>query len=133
MRLAVASGIQTSCLVGALALMTAGRGIAGWVLVMLGGFTVAATHVRWITSDRAHRRTWRGTSRATGVVVLLALLALLGGGGLAAQALAVERPWLAAVVAVATGVAFGTLGRWWHRRLAPQPARRRRPQKSTVA
>lgn len=119
LRLAVASGVQATFLVGGLALMTAGHGIAGWGLMMVGGFVVASTHLRWLTWDRGRRRTWRGGSRAAGFLVVLCLLAVLGGSGLAARALAVEHPAFAAAVAVAAGVGFGALARWWHRRLAP--------------
>lgn len=120
--LAVAAGVQAACCVGALALMTAGHGIAGWGLLMAGGAAVAVTNLRWLTWDRARRRTWRGTSRAVGGMVLLTMLVLIGGGGLAARALAVDHPWLATVVTVAVGVVFGVLARWWHRRLTPHDA-----------
>lgn len=119
LRLAVASGVQATCLVGGLALMTAGHGIAGWGLMMAGGFVVASTHLRWLTWDRGRRRTWRGGSRVTGFVVVLCLLAVLGVAGLTARTLAVGHPWSAAAVAVGAGAVFGALARWWHRRLAP--------------
>ncbi|MBO3096106.1 hypothetical protein [Cellulomonas dongxiuzhuiae] len=116
-RFAVVSGITASLMVGGLALLTAGQGVAAWTLMMAGiGAQVTAQ------LSRRHVDGRRVGSRGGAAAVLAALLGLLAAGGLAAQGVALAAPWLAVLVAMVTGVATGYLLRWWQLRPTDRPA-----------
>ncbi|UZN04862.1 hypothetical protein [Cellulomonas sp. S1-8] len=116
-RYAVLGGATQACSVGGLALVTLGHGIAAWALMMAGCLLSVASHLHWRRRVDGHPL---GTSLGT-AGVMLALLALLGVGALGARAVVVGAPWLAVLVALATGAATAGLLRWWQLRPVLSP------------
>jgi len=116
-RFAVVGGATHACAVGSFALLAAGHGIAAWAL-MLGG----------VAAMLAVRLSWRGRvdgspmGTSPGAVgVMTSSVALVLAAGFLTRAVAVDAPWLAALVAVVVGVASGALMRWWQLRPVPSP------------
>jgi|GEM_PF-1441318 len=111
-RFAVLGGVTQACSVGGLALMTLGQGIAAWALMMAGCLLAMAAHLHW--RQRVDGRPLGTSLGAAGVV--LGLVALLVVGALVARSVVVGTPWLAALVALATGAATAGVLRWWQLR-----------------
>ena len=117
-RFAVVGGAVNACSVGALALLTAGQGIAAWALMVAGGLAMVAVRLSW--RARVDGPPLGTSLGAAGV--LATVLALVVVGALVARAVTLDAPWLAALVAVVTGAATGGLLRWWQLRPALVPA-----------
>lgn len=103
-RLAAAAGATTAWLAVSGALLAAGHGIAGWLLMLVGGVVTATVQV----SYRGPRPVPAGR---TAVAAGVAFLGLTAGAVLAARA-TVDQPWLVAAVALASGAAAYALVRW---------------------
>lgn len=111
-RLAVGGGVTTGCSVGGLALFGAGQGIAGWALMMLGAVVTIAVQLSLRTTDDVRPR---GTRHGR-VGLVVALVAVVISGGLGARVAVGTLPWVAATIALTSGVVAAVLMRWWQRR-----------------